>query len=239
MNKGIHVGTWSPRLNFTGPLRRGRAWFSESIDTEYSVAVVQDRPKGEDRTTRWRGASVTHLQVNVTPSQILSIDLLAGYLMEPRTGLSALDPVSATIDRGGNQYFGSIKDQMYFGRGVLVEAGYAYTSGRTYEYPHGGTGIYVLTPEGRRGTYFVRTDQHSRRDQVLFNAFLPAFTAAGAHQVKTGVDMDFVEFRQNAFRTGFENRDRTGRVLNRTTFGGPDALSVRNRQLAAYAVAVS
>jgi hypothetical protein len=71
--------------------------------------------------------------------------------------------------------------------------------------------------------YFVRTDQRSRRDQALFNAFLPAFTAAGGHQLKTGFDIDFIHFGQNAFRTGFENHDRSGRVLNRTTFGGPES----------------
>ena len=51
-DKGLHIGTWSPRVNISGPIRRGRAWFSESVDAEYSVAVIPDLPKGQDRTTR-------------------------------------------------------------------------------------------------------------------------------------------------------------------------------------------
>lgn len=233
--KGLHIGTWSPRVNFSGPVRRGRAWFSESVETEYSVAVIPDRPKGSDRTTRWRGASVLHGQVNLTPSQILSLDLLVGFERAPRSGLSALDPPSSSIDRGLRQYFGSVKDQIYFSRGMLVEAGYARTRGSSYERPQ-GRGIYVYTPEGRDGYYFLDSTQESQRDQFLANVFAPAFALLGSHQVKAGVDLDLVHFTQDATRTGYEQRSRTGALLSRTTFGGSGSFAMRNLQTASYVV---
>lgn len=236
-NKGLHIGTWSPRLNVSGPVIRGRAWFSESIDSEYSVAVIPDLPKGQDRTTRWRGANVLHTQFNISPTQILSFDLVGGYEYAPRTGLSALDAVSATIDRSSRQYFGSVKDQLFFSRGMVFEAGYALTSGTSYERPQ-GSDFYIITPDGRAGNYFVRNDQRSRRDQVIANLFLPSFRAAGEHQLKTGADVDFVTFRQNAQRTAYENLDRYGRVLSRTSFGGASSLTLDNLQTSAYVVDV-
>ena len=177
-DKGLHIGTWSPRVNVSGPIHRGRAWFSESVDAEYSVAVIPDLPKGQDRTTRWRGASVLHGQVNLTPANIMSFDLLGSYENAPRTGLSALDPLSTSVDRGGEQYFVSVKDQMYFGRGVVAEVGYAHMNTRGYERPQ-GSDFYVYTPEGRQGNYYVNLSQRSTRDQVLFNIYLPTFHLGG------------------------------------------------------------
>jgi hypothetical protein len=236
-DKGLHIGTWSPRFNLSGPIRRGRAWFSESVDTEYSVAVVPDLPAGQDRTTRWRGASVLHGQVNITPAQIVSFDLLGSYENAPRSGLSALDPISTSVDRGGRQYFASVKDQMYFPLGMVLEAGYAHSDTRAHERPQ-GSAFYVITPDGRDGNYFVRTTQKSRRDQFLVNLFTPMFHAAGTHQVKTGIDVDVVHFTQDAARTGFENYDRSGRLLSRTTFAGPGFLAIRNAQASSYVVDV-
>ena len=235
--KGLHIGTWSPRFNISGPILRGRAWFSESVDGEYSVAVIPDLPRGQDRTSRLRGASLLHGQLNLTPSQILSLDLLGGFENLPGNGLSALDPVSTTTDRGTTQRFVSVKDQMYFARGLVVDAGYAHSSINTFERPQ-GTGYYRIRPEGRDGYYFVNADQRSRRDQIRANVFAPAFLAWGNHQIKVGVDIDVVRHHQNAYRTGYENYSREGLLISRTTFGGPGSLSIRNTQASSYVVDV-
>src|SRR5262249_19154714 len=153
------------------------------------------------------GSSVFHGQVNLTPSQILSFDLLGSYENAPRNGISVLDPVSTSIDYGVHQYFASVKDQMYLARGMIIDVGYAYTTSRRYERPQGSV-FYIITPNGRDGIYFVRVEQKSRRDQSLINVFLPSFQAAGTHQLKTGIDLDIVRFGQNSIRTGFENYDR-------------------------------
>ncbi|HYZ84148.1 MAG TPA: TonB-dependent receptor, partial [Bryobacteraceae bacterium] len=235
--KGLHIGTWSPRFNVSGPIHRGRAWFSESIDGEYSVAVVPDLPRGQDRMTRLRGSSVFHGQVNITPSQILGFDFVAGYENAPRTGISALDPISTSVDRGSRQYFASLKHQMYFTRGIVLDVGYAGTAIRSYERPQ-GDGMYVITPEGRNGNYFLNATRRSRRDQVLASVLAPSFEAAGSHQIKTGIDIDAVHYTQQAARTGYEYYDHAGRLTRRTTFGGPGSLSIGNLQMSSYVVDV-
>ncbi len=233
--KGLHIGTWAPRLNVSGPIHRGRAWFSESLDAEYSVAVVPDLPRGEDRTTRLRGASVLHGQVNLTPSQIVTFDLLGSFENAPRSGLSALDPISTSVDRSADQYFGSIKHQTYFTSGMVIDAGYAYTTTSAYERPQ-GFGFYAIKPEGRAGNYYVNAHKQSRRDQIRANVLAPSFEAAGVHRIKAGADIDVVHYSQDVQRTGYENYDRYGRLLNRTTFGGPTWLSIRNSQQSTYVV---
>jgi hypothetical protein len=120
---------------------------------------------------------------------------------------------------------------------MVIDTGYAHTTARSYERPQGFE-MYVIRPEGREGNYYVHAEQNSRRDQVRFNVFAPSFHAIGLHRVKIGTDIDTVHYQQDALRTGYENYDRNGRLLTRTTFGGPGSLSIRNVQTSWYVVDV-
>jgi hypothetical protein len=233
MRKGLLLKNWLPRFNLSGPLRRGRAWFSDSFDTQYTKQIVEELPKGQDRTTSLRFSNLLSGQINLTPSNILYTGFLVTRWNAPRNGLSALDPPETTVDRRSRQWFFHIKDQIYFRRGALVEFGYAanHTFGR--EIPQ-GEGLYILTPEIRRGNFFVDAIRKARRDQWLANAFLPSFNAAGAHQLKVGIDLDLLRYDQNVRRTGYENYRQDGTRLNRVVFGGSGVLSGSNFEASSW-----
>jgi hypothetical protein len=232
---GLHIGTWGPRVSVSGPIRKGRAWFSETLDGEYSEAVVTDLPPGENRIARFRGGNVLHSQVNLNRSNILSLDFLANFESAPRSGITALDPRTASVDRGSTEWFWSAKDQVHLPRGFILEAGLAETQVRGYQRPQ-GTGFYVITPNGRKGNYFVSSTQWSQRDQFVTNVLFPAIHLGGVHYLKVGADIDLLTFRQNSQRTGYEYYDSAGNLLSRTTFGGNAALRLRNTEASSYIV---
>src|SRR5437016_9890889 len=74
--KGMFLQDWTPRFNFSGPLRKARAWFFESLDAQYFQRVIEELPKGQDRSSSWRVNNLLSGRVNLTPANILS----AGYL---------------------------------------------------------------------------------------------------------------------------------------------------------------
>jgi hypothetical protein len=235
MRGGPHVGTWAPRFTVSGPLRRGRAWFANSLETEYSQKVLTDIASGPDRTTSLRGGDLLRGQINLTPANILSASALVNLEHSPRSGLGPLDPLSTTVDRDGRQLFVAIKDQIYFSRGALVEFGFANNRTRTRARPQ-GTGFYVMTPDGRAGNYFVDSTLTGGRDQMIANVFFPSFRLAGQHQLKAGVDLDRVSHGQRASRTGYEQRGAGGRLLSRTTFGGTGTFDLDSREASSYVV---
>ena len=49
---GWHVNKWTPRLEVSGPIAKGRAWFHNGFDAFYSNDIVDGLPQGENRTTR-------------------------------------------------------------------------------------------------------------------------------------------------------------------------------------------
>lgn len=231
--KGLIIGGWSPRMGVSGPIRKGRVWFSESVDLHYIKHVVEDLPKGQDRSTSWRGSSLLRNQFNLTPSNQLFTGLLVHAWTAPRTGLTALDPWETTVDRRTRQWFVHAKDQVYLGGGALFELGWAATRTFGREIPQGQETLRIL-PEGRRGNYFADALRRAGRDQYLAALFLPSFSFGGEHQLKLGLDFNRVRYWQDVRRTGYQHYRPDYTVLRAVRFGGSGRLARSNLEAAAY-----
>ena len=231
--KGITIGGWTPRLNFSGPIRKGRAWFSDSIDTQYDNNIIEELPKGQDRSHSLRMSNLLRNQINLTPSNILFTGFMGSFWIANRQGLSALDPVPTTLDRRSRQWFFNVKDQVYFKRGALAEFGYAATRTFGRDIPQGHD-ILLITPFGDQGNAFFDGTYRGGRDQFLANLFLPTFTFLGTHQPKLGTDLQAISYWQNIRRTGYDFTSTTGAVLRSVVFGGSGRLRITDSQQSLY-----
>ena len=232
-NKGAHIGAYTPRLNFSGPIVRGRVWFSDSIDANYNQLIVPDLPKGQDTRTSYGASNLLHVQANLRPANILFADFLANFNNTSNAGLGALDPIPTTVDQRSRQWFGSVKDQVYLARGMLLEFGFSDLRTSLRDIPQGHS-PYVFTPNGRQGNYYVDALKESERKQLLVNLFLPAWHFAGSHQIKAGVDADRLDYSQNTRRTSFDDVGFSGNVLRRVTFGGSGILERPSLEVSSY-----
>jgi hypothetical protein len=216
---GFRLGNWYPRWGFSGPIVRGRAWFSDNLDLEYNQALVPGLPSGQNTNSHWAGSNLLHTQLNLTPSHILFGDFLINFDNQGRSGLGALSPVSTTTTVHTREYFASIKDQVYLGRGVLVEFGYARNEFSNVQTPQ-GQGLYVFSPAGVSGNYFVTSTQTASRDQGILHTYLPQFQVAGSHQLEVGADGDLLHYHGEFHRTGYEVTNVAGQILSETLFRG-------------------
>jgi Carboxypeptidase regulatory-like domain len=231
--KGWRLSNWSPRFNVSGPVRRGRIWFSDNFTGQYAQTVIRELPPGQDTSTSLRYENFSKFQANLTPRNILTGGFLATTWWADRAGLSALDPPQTTTTRRSRQWFGYVKDQIYFGEGALIEFGYA--ANRTFgRLTPEGDGLYLFTPNGRQGNYFVHGRQDAARDQLLTNAFLPSFHFFGEHQLKTGIDLDRLGYSQVVRRTGYEYL-RTGQIpVRKVLYAGNGILGQTGFETSAY-----
>ena len=232
-NDGLHLGGWTPRFGVSGPILKGRAWFSDDIDAEYDISFINGLPPGQNSSSGWSGSNLLHTQFNLTPSNILFADFLLNTANRNNQGLGALDPVSTTTTLRAREYFYSVKDQIYFSHGALFEIGFAQNRFSNRMIPQ-GTDLYVISPEGRSGNYFVNSYTTSRRDQLLADGYLPSFSFLGSHQLKIGADADRVNYDADIGRTGYEQVGLAGYVLSRTTFQGSGVFQRPNAELASY-----
>ncbi len=233
IQEGLHLGNWYPRLGISGPIVRGRAWYSDTFDSQYNQTVVTGLPKGQNTSSNWAGSNLLHTQVNLTPSNILFADFLVNVDNDYRVGLGPLDPISTTSTVDTREYFGSVKDQQYFGHGVLVEFGYAHNYYSDTQAPQ-GQGLYILSPEGNSGNYFVNSTQAATRDQGLMHAFLPKFHFAGSHQLEAGADVDWLHYSADFRRTGYEVFGSSGIPISETLFPSPAMFHVDDKEASTF-----
>jgi hypothetical protein len=230
---GARLGNWYPRVGVSGPIVRKKAWFSDTFDSQYTETLVNGLPNGQNTTTGWAGSNLLHAQVNLTPSNILLADFLVNIDHQDRVGLGPLSPAATTTTLRTREYMGSIRDQVYFGHGLLVEFGYAHNDYSDVQTPQ-GQNLYLISPQGNSGNYFLNANQTASRDQGLVHAWLPQFQLAGTHRIEVGTDADFLHYSAAFDRTGYEVLGLTGQPLSETLFPNPAAFSLGDSEVASW-----
>jgi hypothetical protein len=245
IQEGVHLGNWYPRFTFSGPLKRGRLWLSNSISVQHTFAVVKGQPSGANTWEEWAGDNLLRLQYNITPKHILHASFLYNIARGTNLGLDALDPVSTTVIGDERRYFASLKDQVWLAD-TLFDFGVAADES-ILDYIPQGTQTYVLLVNGSSGNYFQRLNQRGRRLQAV--AGMPAATRHwhGTHQLAAGLNAASLNYSLSADRgeiqalNAFASDETTcssalqpGCLVRQTIFSGPPTPYVSNTQLGGY-----
>src|SRR5580704_11466899 len=245
IQEGVHLGNWYPRFTFSGPIKRGRFWFSNSISIQHTFAVVKGQPSGANTWEEWAGDNLLRLQYNITPKHILHAGFLYNIARGTNLGLDALDPVSTTVTGDGRRYFASLKDQVWLAD-TLFDFGVAADES-ILDYIPQGAQTYVILVNGSSGNYFQRLNQRGRRLQAVVG--MPAATRHwhGTHQLAAGLNAASLTYSLTADRreiqalnafaideTTCSSALQPGCLVRQTTFSGPATPYVSNTQLGAY-----
>lgn len=232
LDRGIRMTSWYPRLTLAGPVRRGRAWFSEALSVQRTLSLVRDLPPEEDSVTQWAGDNMLRTQIKLTPKNLLHGSFLYNQINASNVGLSPLSPVSTT--RGLRLYrkFFSVKDQVWSGR-TFYEFGFAGDFASNESRPH-GFGTYTITPDGSSGNYFESLWQKTRRWQAIGSMTMPGRRWHGTHDLQFGLNAAEVGWRQTAARTAIDVQRADGSTVQHTEFSGRDQFNLSDALIGVY-----
>ncbi len=231
--RGLILSKWTPRLTVSGPIARSRAWFHNGFDAFYDVNTIPELPRGQDRSRDLTTSNLTRLQVNLSPSNILTGSYLINYQDSDNQGLSFLNPVETTIDRRRSLNMATVKDQIYFPGGTLIEVGFAASRGVLRELPRGSK-PFVISPFGYSGNYFVDLARNTDRQQWLADAYLPPVKGRGTHRFRIGADLERSGFDELVSRHDYRILRADGTLARSVTFTGDGQLRRRNFETALY-----
>jgi hypothetical protein len=239
VQQGTHLGNWYPRSSISGPIKKGRAWFSDALSVQRNFRLVRELPRGENTDTQWAGDNLLRGQINLTARNILQGSFLFNGVTDPRQDLGPFAPLMTTNNYKTRRYFVSLKDQIWVGR-TLFDVGAAVDTGRNDSNPQ-GTLPYVVTPSSTSGNYFLTYSQRSRRLQLVGNVTTGALELFGTHTLSAGWNTDGLDFSQQASRTEIDVERSDSSLSARTTFrnrdgsSGPTVLRLANTQFGGYA----
>src|SRR2546422_6765044 len=176
---------------------------------------------------------MSRFQVNLTRVNILTGSFLANLGDTRRSGLSFVNPAEATTNRKTDLFMGTLRDQVYLGRGALIDIGFADSRGVSRELPQGGD-TFQITPFGNRGNYFAGIDRHFYRQQWVANLFLPELHFLGTHRLKFGIDFEREAFHQKTERHAYQVMRDDNSVARYVTFNGSPFQERKNFEGAQY-----
>jgi hypothetical protein len=198
VQESVHLGDWYPRFTFSGPIERGRFWFSDSISVQHTFGVVKQLPSNANTFEEWAGDNLLRLQYNFSPKHILHASFLYNRANDSNLGLDALDPQSTTVTADQRRGFVSLKDQLWFHE-TLVDLGVAADEG-VLEYTPQGSQPYILLINGTGGNYFQHLQQRGRRLQAVMNVTAASRHWHGTHQVSVGANVAGLVLHESAQR---------------------------------------
>ena len=231
-DNGLYINKWTPRVEFSGPIAKSRAWFHNGFDAFYSVDTVHGLPRGQNRTSSLTGSDLTRVQVNLTPSNTLTLGFLYNLADTNRFGLSILNPVETTTNLRQTLYVTTLRDQHYFG-GALLDLGFADTRALLRN-PTLGEQIYQITPFGNSGNFFSGVNRHAYRRQEIANLFLPTRHLFGEHHIKFGIDFERESFHQQVIRHDYQVLRDDNSIARLVTFLGSPFQERKNFEAATY-----
>jgi hypothetical protein len=240
IQEGAHLGNWYPRFTVSGPIERGRFWFSDSISLQHTFAVVKQQPAGANTSEEWAGDNLLRLQYNVSPKHILHGTFLYNRAHDTGLGLDALDPESTTLDANQSRAFVALKDQIWL-HDTLFELGVAADSG-VLDFTPQGDAPYTLLLNGAgsdgnstSGNFFESLHQRGRRLQAMGSVTAASRHWHGTHQLSAGVNVAGLRYSQSADRGEIEALRADGTLVRESTFTGAAAPQLSNTQTGGYA----
>ncbi len=231
---GIRFDKFVPRLTFSGPLKRNRAWFFDGLETEYDNIYITELPANADSDQLLRGSNLIKMQVNLAPTNILTGGLLFNDYHSPYDGISSLTPQQSTTKRDTIAWLPYLRDQWSFGRGALLDFALGAMRFRDGYEPHGEI-PYQITPELPKGSYFESLTARSQRIEGTAALYLPPIHWAGRHDLKAGIDSDHIGFNENLTRAPVNYLREDGTLLRQSVFPQAAPFTRHNAELGAYA----
>jgi len=233
VNGGLHFDKFVPRMTFSGPIVRNKAWFFDGFELEYDNIIIGGLPSNADSNHLWRGSNLAKAQVNLLPRDILIGGLLFNDYHSPYDGLSTLTPQESTVNQDILAWFPYIREQHSFANGALLDSGVAMVRFRDGYEPHGDT-PFEVTPENYLGSFFEAATSRSRRVEGNAALYLPPLTGAGKHDLKMGVDVDQINFDEEVTRSPIRYLREDGTLLRLSTFPQVEPFDRNNVEIGAF-----
>jgi hypothetical protein len=232
-DRGLHLTSWHPRLTLSGPLHKGKAWFSEALSAQHTRSLVNDLPRNEDSVSQWAGDNMLRTQIRLTPKHILQGSFLYNQLKASNLGLGPFSPISTTRGMRAYRSFFSVKDQIWSGR-TFYEFGLAADFSHDEILPH-GFGLYRLTPNGSSGNHFESLRQKTRRWQAIGSVSMPTRKLAGTHDLQFGFNAAELIWKHSARRNPIEVLRIDDTVVQQTNFFGQAQFRLTDTIVGTYA----
>ena len=251
--KWTGVEAFTPRLAFSGPIKKNKLWFMQSFEYRFVRTPIESLPPDKRDTRLESFDSVSQLDWDINPSNHLTSTFSLFPQKLGYVGLNTVNPQEVTPNYKQRGFSWAVNERMTVNSKAVLESYFSVKKFDADVFPSSGEQAMNFTPNVNTGNFFNRQERRSTRVDVLevYNFEPPKF--AGTHFMKVGIGLTHTSFdgrntsntvrvlRRNGTRT--EQIDFVGKGLlsrNTTEFGAffQDKWSINDRLTLEYGVRV-
>jgi hypothetical protein len=225
--KWTGVEGFTPRLAFSGPLKRNKLWFMQSFEYRFVRTPVESLPSDKRDTGLESFDSLTQIDWDVNPKHHLT----STFSLFPEklrfVGLNTFNPEEVTPNYKQRGFFWGLNERWTVSDKALLES---YLSIKKFDadvFPSSGEQVMNFAPNVNSGNYFNRQDRRTTRAEALeiYNFTPPDF--AGTHYMKVGVGLTHTAFDGRNTSNTVRILRRDGTISQQIDFVG-DGIQSRN-----------
>ena len=226
------IRSFVPQIAVSGPIKKGKAWFSQGLAFRYVRSRVYDVVSGEDEQVLESYDSFTQIDWRLTEKHHVTTTFSYFPGETDNLGLNALNTSEATPEFHSWGWNGAISGRSMFGR-TLVETTVAVKHYDLSLRPKAETAS-RLTPDGLRNNYFHNLERNTSRFDLLGSLTRSISGPLGEHLLKAGGGVGRSRFEGIDRGLPLEVVDSSGRLLSRVDFLGNPALVGTDFELSGY-----
>jgi outer membrane receptor for ferrienterochelin and colicin len=206
--KWTGVEAFTPRLAFSGPIKKKKLWFMQSFEYRFVRTPIESLPADKRDTRLESFDSVSQIDWEINPSNHLT----STFSLFPKklgyVGLDTFNPQEVTPNYKQRGFFWAVNERRIMSSKAVLESYFSVKKFDADVFPSSGEQAMNFTPNVNTGNFFNRQERRSTRVDVLevYNFEPPKF--AGSHFMKVGIGLTHTSFDGR-------NTSNTVRVLRR------------------------
>jgi hypothetical protein len=206
--KWTGVEAFTPRLAFSGPIKKNKLWFMQSFEYRFVRTPIENLPSDKRDTRLESFDSVSQLDWDINPSNHLTSTFSLFPEKLGYVGLNTFNPQEVTPNYKQRGFFWALNERRIMSSKAVLESFFSVKKFDADVFPSSGEQAMNFTPNLNTGNFFNRQNRRSTLVDVLevYNFEPPKF--AGAHFMKVGIGLTHTSFDGR-------NTSSTVRVLRR------------------------
>jgi len=204
--KWTGVEAFTPRLAFSGPIKKNKLWFMQSFEYRFVRTPIESLPADKRDTGLESFDSVTQLDWDINSSNHLT-SIFSLFPEKLRyVGLNTFNSEEVTPNYKQRGFFWALNERRTMNTKAVLESYFSVKKFDADVFPSSGEQAMNFTPDLNTGNFYNRQDRRSTRidAQEIYNFEPPKF--AGAHFMKIGIGLTHTTFEGR-------NTSNTVRVL--------------------------
>lgn len=225
----VGLGGVSPRLSFSGPIQKGRAYFSQSLEYRFVRTRIQGLkhldPVLHSDTKFESFDSHTQVDWNLGPLNRLGFSFSVFPQKRGFANLNTFNPQEATPNLKQRGFMVGISERKFFSNQSFLESLFSLKDFDADIFPAGSPfSPMILRPEENAGSFFNRQDRESRRYEWQELYHFQPLKGVGHHEAKIGFNLSHGTFAGiHASRPVLVERS-DGTTAESIEFSGPTRL---------------